>query len=167
MNPLIKSFHLTQKVFAMESKLSKTIIGGLAGFWMMSLIMKYTVPMMVGQSINFAALLGSLIGGVYEIGLVIHVLLGVLVFPLVYACLLFRFLPGVPLVKGLLFGQMLWLITATMVMPMTGIGFFMTEIGGIKVALAALVSYWIYGALLGGIAGNLHTNQRNIAERPA
>lgn len=151
----------------MESKLTKTIIGGLAGFWMMSLIMKYAVPMMVGQSINFAAMLGGMIGGIYEIGLVIHVVLGVLIFPLIYACLLFRFLPGVPLVKGLLFGQMLWLITATMVMPMIGIGFFMTEIGGIKVALAVLIVHWVYGALLGGVAGNLHTKQRNMAERPA
>ncbi len=150
----------------MESKFTKTLIGGLAGFWTMSLMMKFAVPMIVGQSINFAALLGSLLGGVYEIGLVIHILLGVLLFPLVYACLLFRFLPGVPLVKGLLFGQILWLITATMVMPMTGIGFFMTEIGGIKVALAALVSYWVYGALLGGVAGNLGINHRNMAERP-
>lgn len=167
MNPLIKSFHLTQKVFAMESKLSKTIIGGLAGFWMMSLIMKYAVPMMVGQSMDYAAMLGGTIGGVYEIGLVTHIFLGVLVFPLIYVCLLFRFLPGAPIVKGLLFGQMLWLISATTVMPMTGIGFFMTEIGGIKVALAVLIGHWIYGALLGGVAGNLHTNQRNMAERPA
>jgi uncharacterized membrane protein YagU involved in acid resistance len=151
----------------MESKLSKTIIGGLAGFWMMSLIMKYAVPMMVGQSMDYAAMLGGTIGGVYEIGLVTHIFLGVLVFPLIYVCLLFRFLPGAPIVKGLLFGQMLWLISATTVMPMTGIGFFMTEIGGIKVALAVLIGHWIYGALLGGVAGNLHTNQRNMAERPA
>ena len=151
----------------MESKFTKTLIGGLAGFLMMSLMMKFAIPMMVGQSMDFAVMLGSMIGGVYEIGLVAHILLGVLVFPLTYACLLFRFLPGIPLVKGLLFGQMLWLITATMVMPMAGIGFFMTEIGGIKVALAALVSYWIYGALLGGVAGNLHASQQNITEQPA
>ncbi|GJL83926.1 MAG: hypothetical protein DHS20C01_35600 [marine bacterium B5-7] len=115
---------------------------------------------------DIAAMLAGMMGGVYVIGLVAHVLLGVLIFPLIYV-MLFQFWLGAPLVKGLLFGTVLWLIAATMVMvmPMAGAGFFMSEIGGIKAAMAALVGHWVYGALLGGIVGNLYINQRNMAER--
>ena len=149
----------------MKSKFSKILIGGLAGTLIMSLMMKFAAPMMIGQPMDIAAMLGKMMGGVYEMGMAAHVLLGVVVFPIVYAWLLFRFLPGEPLVKGLLFGTVLWLTAATMVMPMAGAGFFMSEIGGIKAAMAALMGHWVYGALLGGIAGNLRTNQRNMAER--
>lgn len=148
----------------MKSKFSKILIGGIAGTLMMSLMMKFAAPLMIGQPMDIAAMLGDMMGGVYEMGVAAHVMFGVLVFPLVYAWLFFRFLPGAPLVKGLLFGQMLWLITATMVMPMAGAGFFMSEIGGIKAAMAALVGHWVYGALLGGIVGNLHTKQRSMEE---
>lgn len=149
----------------MKSKFPKILIGGIAGTLMMSLMMKFAAPVMIGQPMDIAAMLGNMMGGVYEMGMAAHVMIGVLVFPLIYAWLFFRILPGAPLVKGLLFGQMLWLITATMVMPMAGAGFFMSEIGGIKAAMAALVGHWIYGTLLGGIAGNLHSSQRNMAER--
>ncbi len=149
----------------MKSKFSKILIGGIAGTLMMSLMMKFAAPVMIGQPMDIAAMLGDMMGGVYEMGVAAHVMFGVLVFPLVYAWLFFRILPGAPLVKGLLFGQMLWLITATMVMPMAGAGFFMSEIGGIQAAMAALVGHWVYGALLGGIVGNLHTKQRSMEER--
>jgi len=149
----------------MNPKIIKTLVGGLIGTLMMSLMMNFAAPMMIGQPMDIAAMLGKMMGGVYEMGMATHIVLGVLVFPLVYAWLFFRFLPGAPLVKGLLFGTVLWLIAATMVMPMAGAGFFMSEIGGIKAAIAALMGHWVYGGLLGGIAGNLHTNQPNMAER--
>ena len=145
----------------MKSKCSKILIGGLAGTLMMSLMMKFAAPMMIGQPMDIAAMLGSMMSGVYEMGMAAHVLLGVLVFPLIYV-MLFQFWLGAPLVKGLLFGTVLWFMAATMVMPMAGAGFFMSEIGGIKAAIAALIGHWVYGGLLGGIAGNLHTNQRNM-----
>lgn len=154
------------EIFTMKSKFSKILLGGLAGTLMMSLMMKFAAPMMIGQPMDIAAMLAGMMGGVYVIGLVAHVLLGVLIFPLIYV-MLFQFWLGAPLVKGLLFGTVLWLIAATMVMvmPMAGAGFFMSEIGGIKAAMAALVGHWVYGALLGGIVGNLYINQRNMAER--
>lgn len=58
-----------------------------------------------------------------------------------------------PLVKGLLFGSILWLMAETMVMPMAGAGFFMSEIGGMKAVMAALMGHLVYGGLLGVITG--------------
>jgi len=119
----------------------------------MSLMMRFAAPMMVGQPMDIAAMLGNMMGGIYVMGLAVHIMLGILIFPLVYAVLLFRFLPGTPLVKGLLFGSILWVIAETVVMPMAGAGFFMSEIGGMKAVMAALMGHLVYGGLLGAIAG--------------
>lgn len=137
----------------MNTNFIKAILGGIAGTLMMSLMMRFAAPMMVGQPMDIAAMLGNMMGGIYVIGLAVHIMLGVLIFPLVYAVLLFRFLPGAPLVKGLLFGSILWLIAETLVMPMAGAGFFMSEIGGMKAVMAALMGHLVYGGLLGVITG--------------
>lgn len=137
----------------MKPNLNKTLAGGFAGTLLMTLMMQFAAPMILGHPMDIAAMLANMMGGVYMLGMAVHIMLGVIIFPLLYAVLLFRFLPGGPLVKGLLFGTGLWLLAATMVMPMAGAGFFMSEIGGIKAAMAALMGHWVYGGLLGAIAG--------------
>ncbi|WP_340122525.1 DUF6789 family protein [Methylobacter svalbardensis] len=137
----------------MNPNIIKAILGGIVGTLMMSLMMRFAAPMMVGQPMDIAAMLGNMMGGVYALGMAAHIMLGVLVFPLIYALLVFRLLPGGPLIKGMPWGLILWLIAETMVMPMAGAGFFMSEIGGIKAVMAALMGHLVYGGLLGVIAG--------------
>ncbi len=137
----------------MNPNIIKAILGGIVGTLMMSLMMRFAAPMMIGQPMDIAAMLGNMMGGVYALGMAAHIMLGVLVFPLIYALLVYRLLPGDPLIKGLTWGLILWLIAETMVMPMAGAGFFMSEIGGIKAVMAALMGHLVYGGLLGVIAG--------------
>jgi len=137
----------------MNPNIIKAILGGIVGTLMMSLMMRFAAPMMVGQPMDIAAMLGNMMGNNYAMGMAAHIMLGVLVFPLIYALLFYRLLPGGPLIKGLTWGLILWLIAETMVMPMAGAGFFMSEIGGIKAAMAALMGHLVYGGLLGVIAG--------------
>lgn len=137
----------------MNPNIVKAILGGIAGTLMMSLMMSFVAPMMVGQPMDIAAMLANMMKNNYGMGLTVHIMLGVLVFPLVYAFVVFRFLPGTPLIKGLTWGFILWLIAETMIMPMAGAGFFMSEIGGMKAVMAALMGHLVYGGLLGVIAG--------------
>jgi len=137
----------------MNPNIIKVILGGIVGTLMMSLMMRFAAPIMVGQPMDIAAMLGNMMGGVYALGMAAHIMLGVLVFPLIYALLVYRLLPGGPLIKGLTWGLILWLIAETMVMPMAGAGFFMSEIGGMKAVMAALMGHLVYGGLLGVIAG--------------
>ncbi|WP_305907859.1 DUF6789 family protein [Methylomarinum sp. Ch1-1] len=139
----------------MNTKLIKTLAGGFAGTLVMTLMMRFAAPMLVGQPMDIAAMLGNMMGGIYALGMAVHIMLGVVAFPLLYALLLYRFLPGAPVMKGLLFGTALWLLAATMVMPMAGAGFFMANIGGFKAAMAALMGHWVYGGLLGAVAGKV------------
>jgi len=137
----------------MNLPIKKALLGGMAGTLMMSLMMQFAAPMLVGQPMDIAAMLGNMMSHNYAIGMAAHIMLGVLVFPLLYALLVGRLLPGAPVIKGMIWGVILWLIAETLVMPMAGAGFFMAEIGGMKAVMAALMGHLLYGGLLGVITG--------------
>jgi uncharacterized membrane protein YagU involved in acid resistance len=137
----------------MRRNLAKSMAGGLAGTIAMTAMMRFVAPVMLGHPMDIASMLGNMMGGSWTLGMAAHIVNGVVVFPLAYALVAFRFLPGSPLLRGALWGVALWLAAETMVMPMVGAGFFSSEIGGAKAAFAALMGHLVYGALLGFIAG--------------
>src|SRR5215831_6157176 len=112
----------------MKPNLTKTIAGGLAGTVAMTLMMRFVAPMMLGHPMDIAAMLANMMGGIWAVGMAAHLMNGVVVFPLVYALLAFRFLPGPPVLRGALWGAVLWLVAEVMVMPMAGAGFFSSAI---------------------------------------
>lgn len=105
----------------MRPSLSRTVLGGLAGTIVMTLMMYFVSPMM-GVKMDIAASLGSMLGGSWTLGMMMHFLNGTIIFPLIYAFLLFRLLPGGPLTKGAIWGVILWLLAQVVVMPMMGAG---------------------------------------------
>lgn len=87
-------------------------------------------------------------------GWVIHVLIGSVLWGILFALLFYR-LPGhVASVKGLLFGTIAWLLMMILVMPMAGAGFFGVHLGP-GAPIATLVLHWVYGAVLGVVYGKL------------
>jgi len=86
-------------------------------------------------------------------GLLMHFLNGTVIFPLIYVHLLYRWLPGAPWQKGLLWGVILWLGLEVVMTPMMGGGIFSMEIGGMKAVMAALIGHLVYGAILGIVGG--------------
>jgi hypothetical protein len=91
-----------------------------------------------------------------------HMLLGVVAFPLVFALLFNSRLPGNAPVRGILWGGMLWLMMEVVAMPMLGAGVFGLNGPGMAGAAAALMAHLMYGALLGLIAG-ARTNAAQLA----
>ena len=137
----------------MTPPLSRTVLGGAVGTVVMTVMMYFVAPAMLGTSMDIADLLSWMMGGSWLMGMVIHFATGVLVFPVVYALAVYSSLPGEPLVRGVLWGIVLWLAAQTLVMPMTGAGLFSANIGGSVAALASLVGHALYGGFLGFIAG--------------
>jgi uncharacterized membrane protein YagU involved in acid resistance len=137
----------------MRPNLAKSMAGGLAGTVVMTVMMRFIAPLLLGHPMDIASLLGNMMGGSWILGMAAHIVNGVIIFPLAYALVAFRFLPGSPLLRGVLWGVILWLAAETMVMPMAGAGFFSSDIGGAKAAFAALMGHLFYGALLGFIGG--------------
>jgi len=133
-------------------KLGKAIVGGLVGTIMISIVMYFVAPMMLGKPMDIAAMLGSMMGNSWTLGFIAHFMMGTLVFPIIYVFVLFGFLPGAPWLKGVLWGLGLWMIAQVMVMPMMGAGFFSSNAGGIMAVMGSLMGHVIYGASLGLIA---------------
>lgn len=136
----------------MHPTIGRSIAGGFVATLAMTGMMYLVAPMM-GLNMDIAAMLGSLLGGSWIGGMALHFVNGSIIFPLIYALLLYPFLPGAPVVKGMGWGVVLWLLAQAFVMPMMGGGFFSAAMGGMMAVMGSLMGHLLYGALLGGIAG--------------
>jgi hypothetical protein len=90
--------------------------------------------------------------------------LGVVVFPFLYAKLVFQDLPGRPWQRGMLWGVILWALWGAVVMPVMGQGLFCLRSHHLDTMLAALVGHAIYGIICGGIAGDMSSK---LQRKPA
>ena len=131
----------------------KAILGGVVGTVVLTMMTLKVAPMILGRPMDIPAMLSGMLGGSLALGWAAHILLGVAVFPLTYVFVVFRFLPGVPALRGALWGVALWVAVEVTVMPTAGNGFFSSTNGGPKAVLVALMGHVVYGALLGAIAG--------------
>lgn len=138
----------------MKPSVGRAIAGGLVGTILLTLMMRFVAPMMTGQKMDVAGKLGDMTGMGPIAGMIMHFLVGSVIFGLIYAFVLFRFLPGAPWQKGLLSGVIFWLGLEILMMPMMGGGFFSSQMGGMKIVVAALIAHLVYGAALGLIAGS-------------
>ena len=135
----------------MRPNVTRLVLGGLVGTMAMTAMMYMVAPMM-GVRMDIAAMLGSMLGGSWAAGMAMHFINGTVLFPLVYGYLLVSRLPGPPLLRGALWGVVLWLIAQTMVMPMMGAGLFSAATGGMVAAVGSLVGHVLYGTILGTVS---------------
>ncbi len=139
----------------MRSHPLRAILGGFVGTAVMTLMMYFVAPMMLGKPMDIAAMLGGMLGGSWAMGLLMHFANGSIVFPLIYAYGLYRLLPGEPWLRGTIWGLILWLLAQVVVMPMMGAGVFSAHAGSLMAVMASLIGHVVYGALLGEIAGRV------------
>lgn len=135
----------------MRPNVTRLVLGGFLGTLAMTATM-YTMAPMMGVRMDIAATLGSVLGGSWAAGLVMHIGNGTVVFPLMFGYLLESRLPGPPVARGAVWGIALWLIAQTMVMPMMGAGLFSAAAGGMVAAVGSLVGHVLYGAILGAVS---------------
>jgi len=137
----------------MKPSNTKAMIGGIVGTFVMTLMMMYVAPVLTGMPMDIAAMLGGMLGG-WTMGMIAHVVMGAIVFPLVYVLVVYHFIAGPPLVRGLVYGVILWMAAVVVVMPIAGAGVLMSNVGGMMAVIAALIGHLVYGGLLGVIAGH-------------
>src|ERR671925_655383 len=109
----------------------RAILAGFVATLVMTVLI-YLSPLLGMPKMDFAALLGSIFtegtpqpwSAAWWTGMIIHFCDGTIIFSIVYAYLLFRWLAGPPWLRGLQWGLILWLLSQTLVMPMMEIGFF-------------------------------------------
>ncbi len=155
----------------MRSDLINALLGGVAGTAVMTLAMDYGAPAMMGigmgeamgpsvmatmkaaMDMDMAAMVADGLGTGYPVGLLIHVLLGVVVFPVVYVFVCYDWLFGPPLVRALTWGVGLWLVADLVVLPMLGAGMLMANVGGGAAVAASLVAHLLYSGAIGLVHG--------------
>jgi uncharacterized membrane protein YagU involved in acid resistance len=133
------------------------IAGGFVGTVAITALMYWVAPFLMGMPMDIAKMLGDFLGVGWSTGMTIHFINGTIIFPLIYAYVLYGVLPGGPTVKGMTWGVILWLLAQSVVMPMMGGGFFSANAGGVMAVVGSLLGHLIYGGLLGAIAGGEQT----------
>jgi ABC-type amino acid transport system permease subunit len=89
----------------------------------------------------------------WAVMMAVHLVSGVLVFPLVYVFAVYPALPGPAWSRGVAWGVILWLGAQVIVLPLLGAGLFSTRLPHPwSAALWSLAAHVVYGALLGTIA---------------
>src|SRR5919204_1262931 len=117
---------------------ARAALGGFVGTVAMT-VMMYVVAPMMGLHMDIAAMLGSMLGGSWIAGLMMHFVNGSVIFPAVYTYALYAHLPGSPTIRGTVWGIVLWLLAQTMVMPMMGAGLFSSAMSGAMAAMRSLI----------------------------
>jgi hypothetical protein len=118
-----------------------------------TMIMMYWVgPMMGLMKMDIAASLGRMLGIGWTGGITLHFINGTVIFPVIYAFFLYRILSGTPVIRGAIWGVILWFVAQLIVMRMMGGGVFSAKMG-MMMAIGSLIEHFIYGAVLGAIGG--------------
>jgi hypothetical protein len=146
----------------MKPNPGRVILGGFVGTLAMTMMMYWVGPLMGMMKMDIAASLGSMLGGSWALGMMLHFINGTVIFSLIYVYLLFQVLPGGATFRGVEWGLILWFLAQAVVMPMMGGGFFSANMGGMMAAAGSLIGHAIYGGLLGWIGGSNQT----FAETP-
>jgi uncharacterized membrane protein YagU involved in acid resistance len=137
----------------MRPNLGRLILAGFLGTVAITAVMYFVAPLLIGEPMDIAAILGRTLGTTWTVGMLLHFVNGTIIFPLIYSFILWNFLPGTPTAKGTTWGVILWFLAQTIVMPFVGGGFFSANAGGIMAVVGSLVGHLIYGAILGSVAG--------------
>ena len=137
----------------MVSKIGRSCFAGFLGTIVITCIVTFASPDLIGGPADFAAVLARMLGGSWLAGMGMHFIVGTLVLPALYLALIERRLPGGPAVRGALWGIALWAISQTTVVPWTGGGLFSSASGGLAVVVNSLAGHLAYGLVLGVFAG--------------
>ncbi len=133
-------------------RIQRAIWGGFVATLAMTMLM-YAAPLMGMPRMDIAAMLGSMLGGSWWMGLMMHFINGTVFFPLIFVYLFYPAVCARPWQKGLLWGLTLWLLAQVMVMPMTGMGIFSSHTPSpVMSVMGSLVGHLIYGGILGAIS---------------
>jgi hypothetical protein len=147
----------------MISKIGRTCFAGFLGTIVITCMVTFASPDLLGGPADIATVLARMLGGSWLAGLLMHFVVGTLALPAFYLVLVERRLPGGPAVRGALWGVALWVVSQVTIAPWTGGGFFSSASGGFPMATNSLIGHLVYGLVLGVFAGA--PNERAFALR--
>lgn len=135
----------------MKKTMTTTIISGLVATFFMTALM-IVAPMMGMPKMAIGEMLAGFMHIPVIAGWMMHFLIGIILAG-GYVLIFQSKLPGNPVIKGILFGLIPFLMAQLMVMPMMGAGFFSSHTGTpLMMVMGSLMGHIVYGAVLGFIS---------------
>lgn len=131
--------------------IARVLLAGLAATLLLTLMMYQGAPMITGKAMDIAGELSVMMNLSWGMGMAVHFILGVLMFPAAYVLVAQSRLPGTAVITGTLWGLLLWAVAMLIMSPMMGKGVFM---GAVPAAMASLMGHAVYGGVLGAIIGS-------------
>lgn len=133
---------------------SRLVVAAIVATLVLEMMMQVGAPRILGiapmSPANLITNILALPQG-HIVGVIAHFGLGLIAFPLGYMIIAFRHFPGGPLLRGALWGVLLWLVAMAVVVPLAGMPFFFSF--GMPM-VAALVAHIVYGVILAAIVGD-------------
>ena len=129
-----------------ERSMARAMVAGFIATFVM-VFLGYFGTRMGFAPLNWADTFRTWIGGEHILGYGMLFIFGI-VMAVVYVAFFHDRLPGTSWRRGLFFAVMLWILTGVVLAPVLHMGFFM---GSVVMAMATLVVYLFYGAVLGWI----------------
>lgn len=130
--------------------IGRAAIAGMIGTGVMTVVGLWMAPLMGLPPMNPAVMLAGAMGGNLALGWAAHFMIGVTL-ATGYALIGTR-LPGPGFARGAVFGVAPFLMAQIIVMPLMGMPFFS---GSVAMAMGSLVGHLVYGAVVGGIYGEV------------
>ncbi|MBA8907582.1 DUF6789 family protein [Aminobacter ciceronei] len=131
----------------------RSMIAGFAATVVLSLLMIMKTAMGIMPQLDVISMLSGMsqnmmgVGGA-GIGWLAHFLIGTVLWGVLFALLHDRLPGSEPIMKGISFGILAWLLMMILPMPMVGAGFFGLALG-MMAPVMALILHIIWGAVLG------------------
>ena len=138
----------------MNGNFGRAVIGGLIGTAVMTMVGLFGAPMMDLAPMNPTKILAGAMGGNLMLGWGGHVMIGVIL-ALGYAQV-GSILPGPGVARGAIYSIAPFLMAQIVVMPMMGMPLFS---GSVQMAMGSPIGHVMYGAVLGGIYGEVRAEQ--------
>ena len=137
----------------LKEKWLRLAIGALIATIVLELMMKIGAPNVLGiEPMSPAGLVTRILGlpQGHSLGAIVHFGVALIAFPIGYILIAYRNFPGPHLIRGALWGLLLWLGAMVVIVPLAGMPIFF---GFGKPMIAALVAHVVYGGLLAAIVG--------------
>lgn len=149
--------------------IGRTLLGGLLGTLALTAFLYGAAPPLLGGPMDVARMLAALFDTTWETGILIHFVDGAILFPAVFAALVYPLLRGAPWLRGVGFGVLLWIGAEVVFAPLVGGGLFHAHAGGLPAAALSLAGHLVYGGVLGAVAGpsEVFEPQREASRRAA
>lgn len=154
----------------MKANIVRACLAGFISTTVVTFMIYFVSPYMTGGPSDLAGMLVGMLGLSWILAIGVYYLIGALLMPMVYVRFLNPYLAGGPVLHGLTWGVLLWLLSQAVVVPATGGGLFSSEAGGLRIVLESLLGHLVYGLVfgvwLGGPTGHPAERRHPIGSTP-